>query len=121
MDTRLEPLRMLKASPGDLHIIRNAGGVVTADVVRSLVASTHSFGVTMVKLIMHTDCGMLGLDQGKLEADLGPIPFDMGGFTDLKEELRRGAERLQSEPLLNLSGGVVPYIYDVREATLRRQ
>jgi len=120
-DARVDPWRILEAGPGDVQVFRNAGGIVTEDVIRSLVISNHKFGVTGVNLIMHTDCGMIGLDQSAVEAELGRLPFDLGGFDDLTTELRRGGERLRSEPLLHLSGGVATYIYDLRDGGLRRQ
>ena len=92
IDTRLDPLRISQSGPGELHVLRNAGGVVTEDVVRSAI-----------------------------EADLGRLPFDLHGFADLHDELERGAARLRGEPLLRLPGGVATYIYDVTDGGLHRQ
>ena len=119
IDTRLDPLRILKADPGDLHVLRNAGGVITEDVIRSLVVSTNRLQVNTVMLIMHTDCGMLNIDQAGVEAVLGPLPFDLGGFSDLEGELQRGAARIRANPLLDLSGGVTAHVYDVTNGSLR--
>ncbi len=117
-DTRLNPLQMLKADRGEFQIFRNAGGVITDDVIRSLIVSTHEYNVTKVNLVMHTDCGMLQVDQRAIEADLGPLPFDIGGFSDLEAELESGAAKLRAEPLLPLPDGVATFIYNVAEGTL---
>jgi len=123
MDTRLAPLRMLRASAGDLHIIRNAGGIVTGDVVRSLTMSVGEFGTREILLIMHTDCGMDGFDEERFrhritESGGTPPPWPMLGFEDVEAELARGVARLRSEPTLRAVERIEGRIYDVRTGRL---
>jgi carbonic anhydrase len=113
MDTRVDPWRIVGAEAGDIHTIRNAGAVVTEDVVRSLIASTQMLAVDRIQVMMHTDCGMQGLTQQEVEDLLGPVPYDFGGFVSLDDELRRGVERLRVEPLIDAPKGVTGYVYDV--------
>ena len=120
MDARIDPFRALDAQLGDIHVLRNAGGVVTDDVIRSLIVSCHVLQVARVQIVMHTDCGMIGVDQAAIERDLGPLPFDLRAFTSIPEELERGVERLRNERLLSLPGGVTGYIYDVDSGRLSR-
>jgi carbonic anhydrase len=119
MDTRLDPLRIVSAEVGDIHVIRNAGAVVTDDVVRSLIASTRWLGVDRIQIMMHTDCGALGLTRDVVEAELGPAAPDLRGFTSIEDELERGVERLRSEPLIGAAKGVTGMIYDVATGELR--
>ncbi len=113
MDTRVDPLRIVGAEVGDIHILRNAGAVVTTDVIRSLIASTGLLGVDRIMVMMHTDCGANGLTQEVAEAQLGPVPYDLHGFTSLEDELRSGVERLRSEPLVIAPKGVTGHVYDL--------
>lgn len=119
MDTRLDPLRIMKAEVGDIHVIRNAGAVVTDDVVRSLIASTNWLGVERIQIMMHTDCGALGLTRDVAEAELGPTAPDLRGFTSIEDELWRGVELVRSEPLVDAPKGVTGTIYDVVTGELR--
>jgi carbonic anhydrase len=89
MDARIEPLSLLGLEVGDAHVIRNAGGLVTEDAIRSLSASQKLLGTEEIVVVMHEDCGM---DGG---------PEELGGFEDLEAALREGLERLRaSEDLL---------------------
>src|SRR6266567_4941993 len=93
MDARLIPTRLLGLEPGDAHVIRNAGGIVTEDTIRSLAISQRRLGTTEVLLIQHTGCGLHGLDDGEfhaeLEADAGVEPgWAAGGFRDLHASVR---------------------------------
>jgi carbonic anhydrase len=118
MDTRIDPWKIVGAEAGDVHTIRNAGAIVTDDVVRSLIVSTQMLGVDHVQVVMHTDCGGLGLTQQMVEQKLGPITYDIGGFASLEEELVRGVERLRSEPLIDASKGITGSIYDLETGEL---
>lgn len=121
MDARIDPFRTLNAQVGDIHVLRNAGGVVTDDVVRSLVISTRVMSVSRVQLIMHTDCGAMGLDQAAIERQTGrKLPFDLHAVSNLEEELARGVERLRTDPLLDLPAGVTGYVYHVDSGRLAR-
>lgn len=119
MDARVDPWRIVGADPGDIHVIRNAGGVVTEDVVRSLVVSTTQLGVDRISVIMHTTCGMEGLTRDAVEAAVGPLRFDPGGFASLEDELRRGVDALRKERAIDAPGGITGHIYDVDTGKLR--
>jgi len=116
MDARVDPWRILRANLGEIHVIRNAGGVITEDVIRSVFISQRELGTTKVIVLMHTDCGMEGADEAAISAsaheDLGSEPgFLLGSFEDLKTELERGVQTLRSHPLI--AGTVTGAIYDV--------
>jgi carbonic anhydrase len=119
MDTRVDPWKIVGAKAGDVHTIRNAGAIVTDDVVRSLIASTQMLKVDQVQVVMHTDCGMQGLTQQVVEEQLGPVAYDFGGFISLEDELRRGVERLRSEPLIDAPKGISGHVYDVETGEIR--
>ena len=94
MDVRLDVIGALGLQPGEAHILRNAGGVVTDDVLRSLLVSQRLLGTREVMLIHHTRCGMLDVFDDELadavEQDTGVRPpFALGGFRDLDEDVRR--------------------------------
>ena len=119
IDARVDPWRIIGAGPGDVHTIRNAGAVITNDVIRSLVISNRAAGVTTVQVMMHTDCAVNGLDEAVVaERAGGSLPFSLHAFDDLEAELRKGVEKLRTEPLLDLPGGVSGTIYDVSNGTL---
>lgn len=125
MDGRIDPMRILAMSLGDIHVIRNAGGLVTEDVLRSLVVSQRMLGTREVLIFMHTDCGLYGLDdkaeRAAAEAETNQrIPFEFGGFTDLEARTRASVLAAQICRYLphrdRISGG----IYDVQGAVLHR-
>ena len=117
MDARVDPWRVLKAAVGEIHVIRNAGGIVTEDAIRSLLISQRTADTSRIIVLMHTDCGMEGLDEGavaesvvqELDAKVG---FPLGSFDSVDAELRRGVATLRDHPLL--SGTVTGAIYDVK-------
>lgn len=117
MDARVDPWRILKAAVGEIHVIRNAGGIVTEDAIRSLLISQRTADTSRIIVLMHTDCGMEGLDEGavaesvvqELDAKVG---FPLGSFDSVDAELRRGVATLRDHPLL--SGTVTGAIYDVQ-------
>ena len=122
MDTRVDPLRMMNANVGDVHILRNAGGLVTADVERSIIVSQRKLETTRVDIVMHTSCGMLGLDEASLNAEVraaGGEPIRYGAFEDLEAELRRGVALLRSNPALAARSAVRGYVFDVHGRTLQ--
>lgn len=122
MDARIDPWRLLNAGVGDINVIRNAGGLVTPDVERSLVVSQRRLQTARIDLIMHTKCGTLGLDERALNAeiaDAGSPPIRFGSFDDLEAELRRGVALLRSNPALKDRTKVRGYIYDLDAANLR--
>ena len=105
MDSRLDLFGALGLDLGEAHIIRNAGGLATEDVLRSLVLSQRTLGTERVMLIQHTYCGLLGLDEDalrdRISSDTGePSTMVFGSFNDLAENLRTTAARLSAEPAL---------------------
>jgi carbonic anhydrase len=124
MDVRLDPLAALGLEPGDAHLIRNAGGLVTDDVIRSLAISQHLLGTEVIALIQHTDCGMQAFSDEelteRLEQHAGePLPFKPGAFADLEENLRESVRLLEESPFLLTTDQVTGYIYDVETGQLR--
>jgi carbonic anhydrase len=124
MDARLNPYGLLGLVEGDAHVIRNAGGVVTDDVVRSLLISQRLLGTREVILIHHTDCGMLTFrdDEVKeqVEADTGVRPhFALEAFPDLEADLRQSMARLQASPFLPHLDRVSAFVYEVETGRLR--
>lgn len=123
VDARVQPELILGGTPGDYHVIRNAGGVVSDDAIRSLMVSQHH-GTNQIIVMMHTDCGALAYpataEKRRLEAETGErITFDVHDFTDLETELRRGISRLRSTPLLPYRDRITGVIYDVETQRLR--
>lgn len=118
MDARLDVERCLGLEAGDAHVIRNAGGLATDDALRSLLLSQRLLGTEEVALIHHTRCGLLGLREpevlAQIEAETGERPpFPLGGFADLEEALRRGVETVRGCPFLPHRDRVRGFIYDV--------
>lgn len=123
IDSRVEPNSILGGTQGDYHVIRNAGGVVTDDVLRSLVLSQY-YGTSKVVVMMHTDCGALAYpadeERRRIEADTGQrISFEMHPFNDVEAELVRGVERLRGAPELAHRNSIKGVIYDVDTGRLR--
>ena len=124
MDARLETGAMLGLSEGDAHVIRNAGGVVTEDVIRSLTISQRLLGTREIMLIHHTDCGMLTFDEGEVkeriyqETGLRP-PFAMEAFGDLEASVRASIARIQVSPFLPHKDQVRGFVYEVESGRLR--
>ena len=124
MDARLDPARVLGLSEGDAHVIRNAGGVVTQDAIRSLAISQHLLGTEEIVLIQHTDCGMQKFSDEdlseRLEQHAGePPPFQAHTFDDLEENLRDSLEALRGSPFLLKTDAVRGYVYEVETGRLR--
>ena len=123
MDARMDVHRILGLEPGDAHVIRNAGGLVTDDVLRSLLVSQHALGTREALLIHHTECGMLGLDEAALnervERETGASPgLTLGAFSDLEANLRNSVERIASSGFLRFET-VRGFVYDVRTGKLQ--
>ena len=124
MDARLDPARFLGLAPGDAHVIRNAGGLVTEDAIRSLVISHWLLGTQEVAVIAHTDCGMLTFSnddlRGRLrvEADADASGVDFLPFGDLEESVRRSLGTVRESPFLPDSLELSGWIYDVRDGRL---
>jgi carbonic anhydrase len=124
MDARLNVYGLLGLAEGDAHIIRNAGGVVTEDVVRSLVISQRLLGTTEIVLIHHTGCGMLSFrdDEVKagIEADTGlRPPFALEAFPDLDADVLQSIARIKASPFIPHKDSVRGFVYDVATGRLR--
>jgi carbonic anhydrase len=124
MDCRVDPLPALGLKPGDAHMLRNAGGVVTDDVIRSLAISQRKLGTRAVTLIHHTDCGMLTLTDDEFRAELQrdtgmSPPFAIESFADLEADVRQSILRVRSSPFLVHRDDVRGFIYDVESGELR--
>ena len=124
MDARLHPYGILGLSEGDAHIIRNAGGVVTDDAIRSLTISQRLLGTREIILIHHTDCGMLTFNdddvKAAIEKDTGlRPPFALEAFPDLDEDVRQSIRRIQASPFIPNKDSVRGFVYDVRTGQLR--
>jgi carbonic anhydrase len=119
MDARIDPARLLGLEPGDAHVLRNAGGAVTADVRRSLVISQRLLGTREVKIIRHTGCGMLGLDEAlrdDLAAEVGEhADWQVHGFDDLEGDLLAALDELRADPFLLHTEQIAGYVYDVEK------
>lgn len=118
MDTRIDPMQLFGSRPGEIHTIENAGGLVTADVIRSLLVSQRYLGTRKVAIVMHTDCGLLGLDdQAEVSAIADEsgvtLPFSLGGFDDLQDRLGESVRAVRTTPLLPHRDDVRGHIYDV--------
>lgn len=125
MDARLHPESFLGIPLGGAHVVRNAGGRATDDAIRSLVISTRLLGTTAIAVIHHTDCGMLGLSNEELQAELqDETGVDASGidflpFSDLDEGVREDVEVLEASPFLDAEVEVAGYVFDVRTGALR--
>lgn len=123
MDARLDLHRLLGLEPGEAHVIRNAGGVVTEDAIRSLLISQRMLGTREVVLVRHTDCGMLGFRDDEVTAEILEetgirLPFALGAFAELEQEVRRSLARIRASPFLPHRDRVRGFVYDVRTGRL---
>ena len=124
MDARLNPYGVLGLTEGDAHVIRNAGGVITADQLRSLAISQRLLGTEEIILIHHTDCGMLTFtdDQFKndIQADTGlRPPWAAEAFGDIDEDVRQSIRRIKADPFISRKDSVRGFVYDVATGGLR--
>jgi carbonic anhydrase len=123
MDARIDPLAMLGFERGDAHVIRNAGGLVTDDSIRSLSASQRLLGTQEVVVVMHEDCGLHGGDDDEfldLLAEDGAHPdWRLGSFEDLDATLIASLERLRSAPELPARDRIRGFVFDPETGALR--
>jgi carbonic anhydrase len=123
MDARLDVYRILGLKDGESHVIRNAGGVVTADEIRSLAISQRLLGTKEIILIHHTDCGMLTFtDEGfkaDILADTGAEPaWDSEAFSDLHDDVRKSIGRIKESTFIPHSDSVRGFVFDVATGRL---
>ena len=123
MDTRIDLFPMLGLERGDAHIIRNAGGLVTDDAIRSLSVSQRLLGTQEVVVVMHTGCGLHGASEDEFARALladGVHPgWRLGAFEDLEATLGHGLERLRRSPELPVREHIRGFIFDPESGTLR--
>ncbi|MGH9142517.1 MAG: beta-class carbonic anhydrase [Vicinamibacterales bacterium] len=130
MDARLDVYRLLGLEEGDAHVIRNAGGVVTDDVIRSLAISQRLLGTEEVMLIHHTGCGMLSINDDEFrrqiqqETGIRP-PWAAEAFEDLEDDVRQSIARIRASPFIPNTQTVRGFVHDiasrrVNEVTLRQ-
>src|SRR5215210_6184141 len=105
MDARLQPNRILGLEEGEAHVIRNAGGVITDDEIRSLAISQRLLGTEEIILMHHTDCGMLTFNdedfRRSLQEEVGIKPqWAAESFADLEEDVRRSIARIEADPFI---------------------
>lgn len=124
MDARLETGAMLGLVEGDAHVIRNAGGVVTDDVIRSLTISQRLLGTREIMLIHHTNCGMLTFADAELkqrileETGIRP-PFSMEAFADPYADVRQSIERIKANPYIPHKNRIRGFVYETESGRLR--
>jgi len=123
MDARLNVYGMFGLHEGDAHVIRNAGGVVTDDAIRSLVISQRLLGTREIVLVHHTDCGMLTFHdddvKAAIEADTGlRPPFALEAFPDVERDVRQSIARVKASPFIPHTGQVRGFVYDVATGRL---
>lgn len=126
MDSRLSVERSLGLNPGDAHILRNAGGIVTEDVLRSLILSHHLLGTQEFMVINHTDCGMLLFEDEDMKKQLeektnatADTPASFLPFANLEENVREQVEKIKAHPWMPKGVPVRGFVYDVTEGRLR--
>jgi carbonic anhydrase len=124
MDARLNPYGLLGLQEGDAHVIRNAGGVITDDEIRSLAISQRLLGTEEVMLIHHTDCGMLTFADDdfrrQVQDDTGIKPeWAAETFSDLDEDVRQSIARIKASPFVPKKDNVRGFVYEVETGNLR--
>jgi carbonic anhydrase len=124
MDARLSPYVMLGLTEGDAHIIRNAGGVVTDDEIRSLAISQRLLGTEEILVIHHTDCGMLTFkddefkEQIQQETGIKPA-WAVEAFADLDDDVRQTVARIKASPFVPKKDSIRGFVYEVETGRLR--
>jgi carbonic anhydrase len=124
MDARLDIHKILGLHEGDAHVIRNAGGVVTDDAIRSLTISQRLLGTEEIMLVHHTDCGMLTFvdDDVKrqIQDDIGiKPPFALEAFGDLEQDVRQSIARIKASPFVPNKDAIRGFVYEVETGRLR--
>jgi carbonic anhydrase len=124
MDARLNPHALLGLQEGDAHVIRNAGGVITDDEVRSLAISQRLLGTEEIMLIHHTDCGMLTFKDDELRRQIqdetGVKPeWAAEAFDDLEEDVRQSIARIKASPFIPRKDKIRGFVYEVETGRVR--
>jgi carbonic anhydrase len=124
MDSRIDVFDLFGLGIGDAHVIRNAGGLVTNDVLRSLVLSQRVLGTREVVLVHHSDCGLQKIRDGEMEAELTAEvgqapPYRFGAFDDVDKAVRSALARVREHAFLPHRDRVRGFVYDVQTGGLR--
>lgn len=124
MDSRIDTFRIFGLDSGEAHILRNAGGLVTDDMLRSLVLSQRLLHTREIILMHHTNCGLHGTDEAALRADIAADagqtpPYAFGAFSDLDAAVRRAIARVREHPFLPHRDQVRGFIYEVQTGHVR--
>jgi carbonic anhydrase len=124
MDARLNPYGLLGLQEGDAHVIRNAGGVITDDEIRSLAISQRLLGTEEIVLIHHTDCGMLTFTDDEfrrsIQDEIGIKPaWAAEAFPDVEEDVRQSIARVKASPFIPKKESVRGFVYEVETGKLR--
>ena len=123
MDTRINPYRLFNLDEGEVHILRNAGGVITDDVIRSLIVSQRKLNTTEILVLQHTQCGMATFDgeefKDELQRETNVRPhFDIHTFEDVYDNVVESVKQIQASPFLGRTTHVKGFVYDVIEDKL---
>jgi carbonic anhydrase len=123
MDARLDPYALFGLKEGDAHVIRNAGGAVTDDVVRSLAISQRLLGTREIVLVHHTDCGMVTFTDHEFKAQIAAEtgirpPWAAEAFSDVEEDVRQSIARIRSSPFVPHTDSVRGFVYSVEKGTV---
>lgn len=118
MDVRVDSQLAFGLAPGEAHVIRNAGGVVTEDVLRSLAISQHALGTVEVMIVQHTDCGLARLEEDGFRQQLADFAgfrptWAVQAFKDPRESVRESVRRVRQSPFLQRTDGVRGFVFDV--------
>ena len=124
MDARIDVHRALGVEEGEVHVIRNAGGAVTDDVIRSLLISQRLLGTREVMVVHHTNCGMQTFTEDgmkrQIEAEIGiRPPFALEAFPDLEQDVRQSIARIKASPFVPYREAVRGFAYDVGRGTIQ--
>lgn len=125
MDSRIDTFAVLGLGNGEAHIIRNAGGVITDDVIRSLCLSQRFLGTREIVLVHHTDCGLQKVNEAEfrdqLADELGLKPWwSLEAFHDPYEDVRQSIQRLRLTPFIPYKHSIAGFVYDVTDGLLHR-
>jgi carbonic anhydrase len=123
MDSRIDVFAILGLKEGEAHIIRNAGGVVTEDTIRSLLISQRRLATTEIVLIHHTDCGMLTFTDAEMREELAaeagyPPLFSLQAFSDVEEDVRAGMRQIIASPFIPHKDKMRGFVFDVATGNL---
>ena len=124
MDARLDPARALGLEEGDAHVIRNAGGAITDDAIRSLAISQRLLGTEEIMLLHHTDCGLATFSDDvfrrRIEDETGiRPPWAAETFTDVEDDVRQSMARIEASPFIPEKGSVRGFVYEVETGRVR--